>query len=217
VHLWTWLYLEPELEVTLSRAATLSGHVLADDTGAPVAGARLFVAPKVALKHCRCPVEVVELDPSGRYELPGVTPRDEASIGIQAEGFSRLERDFELRSDEARIEQDFRLERGVEIAGRVLDFTSGAGRPERRGSFPATRQGASGAGSPTRREVRVPVRRRHCHRRATTGSARAHGRVARLPRSVAVEGIFRDSAGIRWLVPRSRPVTAMVRPRTSRA
>jgi len=199
VHLWTRLERKPELEVTLSRGATLSGRVLADDAGAPVAGARLSVERAL----CRCPVDVVESDASGRYELPCVPRGDATQIVIQAEGFPRMERDFELRSDEPRIEQDFRLERGIEIAGRVADFTGGAGVAGALvAHFPADDSGRFRswvAADPTSGEVHVSVSAPgHCRLDAVYGREdleRGGALEFRLPRTVAVEGVVRDAAG----------------------
>lgn len=122
VDLWTRLERKPEL--TLSRGVTLIGHVLAAGSGAPVPGASLLVERA----RCRCQETVVSADHSGRYELPCV-PRHEpfTTVELQAAGFPCTRRSFELRSEEARLEQDFILQPGLEITGHVLGFTSGSG------------------------------------------------------------------------------------------
>src|SRR5688572_24412786 len=200
VHLATQLEREPVLEVALSRGATLTGRVLADDTGAPVSGARL----RVDHSRCRCDATAVESDPSGRYELPCV-PRHESwtRIEIHAAGLPLHERTFELRSDAARIEQDFRLERGLEITGRVVDYTSGAGVPGALvADFPADDAGrfrswvaADGASSEVKVDVSAPGYCRLTARCARSELERAGELELRLPRSVAVEGVVRDVEG----------------------
>jgi len=123
-HLVTGLERRPELELVLPRSATLFGHVRAADTGAGVAGAVL----RVERNRCACPEDPVRADEGGRYELPAVPVEEEwTTIAVQAEGFPAVRRSFELRTEEERVAQDFVLERGIEITGRVLDSRSGAG------------------------------------------------------------------------------------------
>lgn len=114
----------PNLVVALPRSATLSGRVLAADTGSPVAGATL------ALLHdsCTgCEPERVLSAVDGRFELHSVPLRRKAVLEVRAEGFAVARREFELRSDEPRVVQDIRLVRGLELSGRVEDWTSGRG------------------------------------------------------------------------------------------
>ena len=119
-------YYQPldELTISLAPVTTLFGHVVTADSGAPVSGARISLTHN----YCkRCEPDVVTSGVDGSYELPGAPRREEMTIVLEAEGFPRDWRRFEVRSDEPRVEQDFQLERGIEISGRVVDFESGVG------------------------------------------------------------------------------------------
>lgn len=126
LHLVTRLERRPELEIVLGHGVTLFGRVLAGDTDTVVPGASLSVEHN----WCSCPVEPVRSDGAGRYELP-LVPINTAftSILLQAEGFPVSRRWFELRSETERVAQDFVLERGLEIEGRVIDSESAIGVP----------------------------------------------------------------------------------------
>ncbi len=114
-----------ELEVRLHRTTVLSGRVLAADTGTTIPRARVSLVHN----YCkRCEPDVVVASSEGAFEIGGVPLRDEGlCLLFQAAGFPDQSRRFEIRSDDPRVEQDFRLERGFEIAGRVTDFQSGIG------------------------------------------------------------------------------------------
>ncbi len=115
-----------ELTIALAPVVTISGRTLAADTGLPVAGARIELSHGTC-KHCEPDVAVAGAD--GGYELAGVPRGEGVYFYLQAEGFPPQGRNFEIRSDGPRVEVDFRFERGIEISGRVVDFTSGAGIP----------------------------------------------------------------------------------------
>src|SRR5262245_9915197 len=112
------------LAVDLLRSTTLTGRVFAADTGQPVAGAIL------ALQHfacAGCELEVHVSAADGGYEISSVPLRMPARLEVRAEGFAPALRVFELRSDEPETVQDIRLVRRPELAGRVVDWTSGEG------------------------------------------------------------------------------------------
>jgi carboxypeptidase family protein len=113
------------IQLELQRATRLVGRVLDQANGAPVAGARL------RFTHSNCndcdPDEVVS-GTDGRFVLPEVPRLDYAYLSVEAEGFVPLEeREFLLRTDATEVEQDVHLVRGVEVRGRVLDWSTRTG------------------------------------------------------------------------------------------
>jgi hypothetical protein len=114
------------LAIELLRSTALTGRVLAADTGQAVAGAVL------ALQHfaCEgCEPERCVTGADGSYELSSVPLRFPARLEVRAGGFAPALRVFELRGDGPVTVQDIRIVRGLELAGRVEDWTSGAGIP----------------------------------------------------------------------------------------
>src|SRR5262249_42594331 len=115
-----------ELTLRLARLASVSGRVVAADTGAPVAGATV----ELLHDHCHaCPSNGTSTDAPGRFELAAVPRGRDVTFALAAADCAPQRRALELRADEEHAELDFRLQRGFELSGHVLDFQSGAGIP----------------------------------------------------------------------------------------
>lgn len=187
----------PSLAVRLPRAAILGGRVRAADDGRPVPGAEL------ALLHeaCSgCEPERRTSAPDGSYELPSVPLRSEVVLEVRAEGFAPARRVFELQSLERRIEQDIRLVRGLDLAGRVEDWVSGRVIPgaqvgellaDEAGRFRGRVLPQPGSGR-TRFTVRAPG---YATLQVALAAPPAEELVFRLPRLAHVEGRVSDSSG----------------------
>jgi len=187
-----------ELTLRLAPTATISGHVLAADTETPVPGARI----RLVHNHCkRCEPDLAVADTQGHYELPGVPLRQQTTLMLDAEGFPAQARSLEFRSDEPTVETDFRLQRGIEIAGHVVDFTSGAGLAGAKvGEIETDAVGAfRGRVLPAESESEIQLRVEaddHSMLSATLGQERWTELLEfRLPRGAIVEGTVKDSRG----------------------
>jgi protocatechuate 3,4-dioxygenase beta subunit len=102
-----------EERLVLKKGRTLTGRVTDDETGAGIAKARIGLN-----WTCERPVES---DAEGRYVLPGWSGVNILSVVAIADGYAREE--AEVGALDA---IDFRLRRGFEATGRVVD---GAGKP----------------------------------------------------------------------------------------
>lgn len=190
----------PEITLRMSPTSTLSGRVLAVDTGAPVPGARV----RHLHGSCRnCEPDLTVADAGGNYELPGVPRSQTAAILLEAEGFAHQYRMLEIRGDEPEVRLDFRLERGFEITGRVVDSVSGAGLPDAKvGDW--IRTDASGAfrGLVVRSEGEEAIHLRvevEGHSMLSANLGREPGQDPfefRLPRGAIVEGTVKNGAGL---------------------
>jgi len=196
MHLALSWWPDPSMALHLARATTLIGRLLAADTGEALPGA------SIALPWDDCASAKAVADLAGRYELANVPLHfPDTAVLLKATGFADQRREFELRSDEPRIEQDFRLQRGIEIHGHVVDWVSGAGiadamverlTTEADGAFRGWLEGDLTA--PTL-EVRVAARE-FCELAARIDSARIGDELLfRLPRGAVVEGVVRDGSG----------------------
>ncbi len=111
------------LEISLYPCAALYGRVLDVRTGSSVPGTSITLSPP----RCEGCKETVVSCPDGEYEFPCVPLRSgTVTFWLEAYAYPRQVRQFEIRSDEPRVEQDFRIERGTEVSGRVVDFETGA-------------------------------------------------------------------------------------------
>jgi protocatechuate 3,4-dioxygenase beta subunit len=186
-----------ELMLTLAPTSTLFGHVFAADTGRIVPGARILLGD--GCEH-RESTTVLSRD-DGSYELPGAVLQEAVIIVLAAEGFPEQYKLYEIRSPGLRVEVDLRLERGIEIQGRVVDFESGAGiqvarvewiEADGRGEFRGRIVPQPGA---ARVELRVEAPG-HCQLRCGFALEQlASPLELRLPRNAIVEGTVRDGAG----------------------
>src|SRR5262245_1035490 len=101
--------------LTAQTASAVTGRVVADDTGAPVANARVTVTTSSGLA---APVTLTESD--GRFSLPrsaasrSVAPDDTSSLVVTKTGYTRAEAP-------ASGPLEIRLKRAAVIAGRVVD------------------------------------------------------------------------------------------------
>jgi len=105
-----------DLRLQLARGATLTGRVVGAD-GLPLVGARVSVqdsAPGVL----RFTTRAAPTDADGRFTLEGLPP-GRTSFSASHEDHLRTVRDLDVRPGDNRL--DFRLERGLSIAGRVID------------------------------------------------------------------------------------------------
>lgn len=108
-----------ELEVVLLPSAKLAGRVLDADTHEPVPGALVeFVHPS-----CReCAPEQVLSDELGRYAFAAVPIRF-SKFFVSSRAHAKQIFAVALEGSEAK--NDFELERGYELRGRILDSESG--------------------------------------------------------------------------------------------
>lgn len=104
---------ETAFRYVLPKGRTLRGRVVDDATGEPVANARVGMNWVLDL--------AVLTGADGRYELPGWTGKGIEDIHVLADGYARASAIVG-----AGTEFDFRLRRGFEATGRIVD---GAGRP----------------------------------------------------------------------------------------
>jgi hypothetical protein len=186
-----------QLTIRLMPTARLAGRVIAADTEVPVPGARI----RLMHNYCKgCEPDLAIADAQGRYELPGVPRRQSTTFKLDAEGFASQWRRFEIRSDEPAVELDFRLQRGIEIAGSVVDYTTGAGlagakvgelQTDAAGTFRGRVLPAEGESAV---ELRVEADD-HCILSASLGQERwTEPLEFRLPRGAIVEGTVRDGS-----------------------
>ncbi len=107
-----------EFNIPLQKAGLIFGHVT-DSDGNPVSEARVSVLPNIPSRQFR-PIEE-QTDRDGRYELVRIPPCEACVVAVEKEGFATT------RSDEIRVslgmekELDLVLERGLKLAGRVVD------------------------------------------------------------------------------------------------
>jgi beta-lactamase regulating signal transducer with metallopeptidase domain/protocatechuate 3,4-dioxygenase beta subunit len=113
--------LEPEL--------VISGTVT-DEEGNPVAGAMLQAGSDDD------DVKLATADNDGRYDLTGMPHAENTLVAVMAPGFmARPATDVLLgqtivlkpRSSDTRIQQDFKLRRGVVVTGQIVDASTGEG------------------------------------------------------------------------------------------
>lgn len=113
-----------ELEIRLHRSAVLFGRVFDSESGLGVQDVRISIVHGRKCKGCNHGFVMTES--GGAYTLTSVPLRSE-SLGLlfEADRYPKQIRSFEIRSDERRVEQDFRIERGTSISGTVVDLTTG--------------------------------------------------------------------------------------------
>lgn len=218
----------PEMEAYLAPLLELRGRVLAEDTGAPVSGARLTLERVVLCETCA--LETAVSDRDGHYELiAGGIGLQLGKVSVAAAGFARSTVAPQKSFGVAPREHDFVLRRGLELTGRVVDFETGEGLAGAEvDGFPADESGSFVVRVlPEQGFVELSVR--------ADGYCRLWARIAQaeverhesfrfpLARGVALEGTVRDAAsrplaGIEvqvWghaLSPDSRNVADFVRP-----
>jgi hypothetical protein len=181
--------------------ATLVGRVLAADTLAPVAGARVLHLHDGCAE---CESREATSGADGRFELAGV-PRDEKNaLVIDAAGFAQLHRRLRIGADETRVETDFPLERGLVLSGRVVDLETGVGLGDARiqhdGPIEVDAEGWFRArivprspDEPVRLRVSAPG---HCDLSVELARETPEAPLElRLLRGAVVAGVVRDDAG----------------------
>jgi len=166
--------------IELARCVTLSGRVVAADTGAVVAAAIVELIPH---DGTRGEPERCVSGSDGAYSI--LAPLYVVGLlEVRAEGFATTRQRFELRSEERNVVQDILLPRGLELAGRVEDRDSGRG-------IPGARVGDLVADEEGRFRGRVPA---HPVSGRTTLDVRSPGYAtlsAHLPGVPADEPVFR--------------------------
>ena len=114
------LVLEPEL--------VLRGRVI-DEDGGPVAGATVDFGAEARFQMGAGSASIADVasDDGGRFRIGGLAPRDTVSLSVRAPGFVavRLPR---LAVDALDVEEvEVRLQRAMELSGRVVDEVTGDG------------------------------------------------------------------------------------------
>ncbi len=114
------LVLEPEL--------VLRGRVI-DEDGTPVAGASVDFGAEARFQMGAGSASIADVasDDGGRFRIGGLAPRDTVSLSVRAPGFVavRLPR---LTVDALDVEEvEVRLQRAMELSGRVVDEVTGDG------------------------------------------------------------------------------------------
>jgi protocatechuate 3,4-dioxygenase beta subunit len=109
------------VEVVLRRGAALEGRITGP-TGEPVAGADVRIVPHGGERGAA----PARSDGEGRYRLEGIA-EGRRKLHVSHPGFLPAEREADVASGTSRL--DFRLETGVEIAGRVISGASSSPVP----------------------------------------------------------------------------------------
>jgi len=144
VHVSTESYNQPELTFRLKRAVTLAGQVRDADTDQPIAAARVAQIPM----FCRdCTPVWIDVNESGQFDLTDF-PFDKGMIQIAASGYPLTFEQVELNSTSDRAARVFKISRGIQVRGRVVDYVTRRGLPEASAcefSFDAVPVGADGS------------------------------------------------------------------------
>jgi len=105
------------VDVVLRPGASVEGRVLAPD-GTPVREAHVAVTQASQSDFSAFSSLSATTDGDGRYQIDGVAPGPQ-TLEARAEGYRRAARDVEVAAGNSTV--DFRLERGLEVSGRVVD------------------------------------------------------------------------------------------------
>lgn len=105
------------LQLVLAPGATVEGRVLSPE-GEPVTGAEVVVVEASPGDGPAFSSLRARTDGDGRYRIDGVAPGPRV-VEARAEGYQRAVRDVEVSPETRAV--DFRLERGLELSGRVVD------------------------------------------------------------------------------------------------
>lgn len=105
------------VEIVLAPGGTVEGRVLSPE-GRPVPNAQVSVAETASQGMMVFSSVQTKTDGDGRYRLDGVPPGPR-TLEATAEGYRRGVRDVEVTAETRTV--DFELERGLEVAGRVVD------------------------------------------------------------------------------------------------
>lgn len=105
------------VDVVLRPGASVEGRVLAPD-GTPVRAAEVSVTQASPNDFASFNPFSATTDGDGRYQIDGVPPGPQ-TLEARAEGYRRTARDVEVAAGTSTV--DFRLERGLEVSGRVVD------------------------------------------------------------------------------------------------
>ena len=105
------------VDVVLRPGASVEGRVLAPD-GTPVREAQVSVTQASPSDFTSFSPLSATTDGDGRYQIDGVPPGPQ-TLEAHAEGYRRAARDVEVAAGNSTV--DFRLERGLEVSGRVMD------------------------------------------------------------------------------------------------
>ena len=189
--------------VELLPTVRLVGRVLAADTGRPVANAELALVP---VDDGRFEPSRARAEGDGSFVLAGAPLRVATILEVRADGFAPSRRALELRSASQggatrELRQDVRLARGVELAGRVEDWVTGAGLAGARFDMLVAREDGEFGGlvlphpglgwmlADAKAEGYASMRI------ALAPAQHAEPLVLRLPRLATIEGTLRDAAG----------------------
>lgn len=197
----------PELEVRLPRACALFGRVLEAESELPISGARIrHVHPACQ----RCDPDELESAADGSYRIDGVPVGRGLVFYVEAEDLRAESVSFEVRQAAPLVEHDFVLEGGVEVIGRVVDFSTalpiadaciyGSGS---RGTIARTDESGSFHGRvfpslPSERLALTVTAEGHCTMIVDLApeDARADPPLCvRLPQACGFEGTVRDTEG----------------------
>lgn len=119
---WTRL---AELTITLDPVTRLHGVVLDKQTHAPIAGAEITFGHRCEA----CDPEVCTTDASGSYEIAGYPVSKDYRLGVRGDGYPHQVFPVVLEEWAPSVRHDMELERGVAVAGRVVDLTTKAPVP----------------------------------------------------------------------------------------
>lgn len=99
-------------DFTLTEAIRIQG-IVADESGAPIAGARVRTSGNIR--------DETVSDPAGRYELTRVAyvPGESVRMSVRADGFGTVGLSLGVEQGQREYEQDFELRRGVPVRGRL--------------------------------------------------------------------------------------------------
>jgi len=100
------------IEFALDRGATMRGRITDAATGAPIVGAVLGVGWTYD--------KPVTTDADGRYELRGLGGPFGNNLFVKKAGYAELQID-RPEQKEGELTRDLRLERGVNVTGRIVD------------------------------------------------------------------------------------------------
>lgn len=123
-----------KLDFTLERGFAISGRVLDEATGAPVAAATVWMVPPQSADPMAALPQRTRSDAAGAFVLRGVRP-GEVVLRASSDGYApaSLEQPIEVHDDVRGI--DLRLGQGTAIVGHLVGLTEAEAKGARVGAF----------------------------------------------------------------------------------
>ena len=197
---WTLL---PELHIRLASASTLRAQLIDAETERPLVGARI----QRVHSYCReCSPAFLMTGPGGWAEIREVPLGESSTFLLRAKGFVEQFQSLHLRDTGAEAEYVFRLHRGIEISGRVVDAQTGSpvsdarvGNAARQDEVRSAYDGRFTLQTLLEGQTELRLRFEHadyCTLKFPWTRSRAEPLIIPALRSCSLEGVVRDFEGV---------------------